>query len=213
MGEDDVTEEGCHPVSGSSFRLALFDRFHEGNTKISAELLRRVHPVNELKGKVNTQVEEQLHGKLNRSNHVLNQMDPVRHIFMFRSILDKHNEDLNKKISEDMTKKSGMQTSLDKLGRTRVRFTSRPRNKQKLDGQDLEDRSSGGKGSSTSHPTSKSASEEEECLDEDPHNSVPEREKIHVENVNDKGEKLPEETSNDNCNSNSAKELKKNTPT
>ena len=136
-------------------------------------------------------------------------MDPVRHIFMFRSILDKHNEDLNKKISEDMTRKSGMQTSLDKLGRIRVRFTSRPQNKQKFDGQDLEDRSSGGTGWSTSHPAFKSASEEEECLDEDPNNSVPEREKIHVENVNNKGEKLPEENANDNCNSNSAKELKK----
>ena len=74
-----------------------------------------------------------------------------------------------------MTKKSGMLTSLDKLGRIRVRFISRPQNKQKLDGQDLEDRSSGGTGSSTSYPASKSASEEEECLDEDPNNSVPER--------------------------------------
>ena len=69
QGEDDVTEEGCHPVSGSSFRLALFDRFHEGNTKSSAELLKCVHLVNGLKGKVNTQVEEQLHRKLNRGNH------------------------------------------------------------------------------------------------------------------------------------------------
>ena len=100
QGEDDVTEEGCHLVSGSSFRLALFDWFHEGNTESSAELLRRVHLVNELKGKINTQVEEQLHRKLNRSNHFLNQMDPVRHIFMFRLILEKPNEDLNKKFQK-----------------------------------------------------------------------------------------------------------------
>ena len=31
--KDDSTEEGCYQVSGSSFRLALFHRFHEGNTK------------------------------------------------------------------------------------------------------------------------------------------------------------------------------------
>ena len=112
-------------------------------------------------------------------------MDPVRHIFMFRSILDKHNEDVNKKIPEEMTQKSGKQTSLDKLGRIRVRFTPRPKNKQKPDGQDTEDRCSGGTGSSTSHPAFKTASEEEECFDEDPNYSLPEHEKIHLENVND----------------------------
>ena len=95
--------------------------------------------------------------------------------------------------------KFSMQTSLDTLGRICVPFTSRPKNKQKLNGQDTKDRCSGGTSWSTYHPAFKTASREEECFDEDPNNSLPEREKIHKENINDKkGEKLQEENSNNN---------------
>ena len=82
----EIKEPSKHPVTGSDKRFCLFDRFHEGNTSVEKESLRRVTNVNELFGLVNTQVEEQLHSKFRKYKGFLNMMQPVSHIFLFRSI-------------------------------------------------------------------------------------------------------------------------------
>ena len=46
-----------HPVTGG-IRLCLLDRFHEGNTSSEIESLRKIGCVLELKGMLNSEVEE-----------------------------------------------------------------------------------------------------------------------------------------------------------
>ena len=88
--EDVYGSEG-HPVTKSNIYLALFDRFHESNTNKEVEALRRIGCVRELRGKINSEVVEQLHNVFNRNKHFHNQMTPTNHIFLFKSIIDLHN--------------------------------------------------------------------------------------------------------------------------
>ena len=85
-----------HPINGSSVRMCLFDRFHEKNTKESKEILRRVTHVEKLSGFLNTQRDEQLHSACRYDSRFYNNMLPVNHIFLFRSIMDFRNESQNK---------------------------------------------------------------------------------------------------------------------
>ncbi len=50
--DDPMTCDGNHPATGSSQHFCLFDRFHEGNCKSKAEVLRRITLVRELEGEV-----------------------------------------------------------------------------------------------------------------------------------------------------------------
>ena len=74
-----------HPVSGTEQHLCLFDRLQERNARKEEEILRRVTNAKELKGKLNTKKDEQLHAAYNHDARYLNQMKPVNHIFLFRS--------------------------------------------------------------------------------------------------------------------------------
>ncbi|KAK0131592.1 hypothetical protein N1851_033697 [Merluccius polli] len=55
-----VPDKDGHPVTGSSEHYALYDRFHESNTKDPRDSLRKVELVPELRGWVNSQCAEQL---------------------------------------------------------------------------------------------------------------------------------------------------------
>ena len=70
----------AHPISASAQHLCLFDRFHERNAKRKEEALRRVTNITELKGKLDTQKDEQLHASYNHDSRYLNQMKPINHI-------------------------------------------------------------------------------------------------------------------------------------
>jgi hypothetical protein len=48
--------------------LCLFDRLHERNAKKEEESLRRVNNIKELRGKLNTQKDEQLHAAFNHDS-------------------------------------------------------------------------------------------------------------------------------------------------
>ena len=84
----------AHPISASAQHLCLFDRFHERNAK-RKEALRHVTNIMELKGKLDTQKGEQLDASYNHNSRYFNQMKPINHIFLFRSIIDIHNEKIN----------------------------------------------------------------------------------------------------------------------
>ena len=73
-----------HLLTGVSDRYSLSDRFHERNSSCPADLLRRVLLVLEINAVVNTEVEEQLHSVINRSNYSFNMMLPGNHLFMMR---------------------------------------------------------------------------------------------------------------------------------
>ena len=116
LAPGEVTEPLRHPVTGSGNRFCLFDRFHEGNTSLETEVLRRVTNIDELNGIVNTQVEEQLHLKFRKFKHFLNMMQPVSHIFLFRSILSHYNDHQNDHILKKFQLNQN-QISFDSLGR------------------------------------------------------------------------------------------------
>ncbi len=62
-------DTNCHPLTGSSEHYALYDRFHEYNTKDPRDALRRVQVVPELCGWVNTQTAEQLFAAMRKNNY------------------------------------------------------------------------------------------------------------------------------------------------
>lgn len=83
FGEEKPQEE-VHPVTGVTDRYSLCDRFHEKNSLKAPNVLRRVTLVPELNAVINTEVEEQLHSSVNRSNYTFNMMLPGNHLFMMR---------------------------------------------------------------------------------------------------------------------------------
>ena len=54
----EVWDPNCHPVTGSSDHYAIYDTFHEGNTKDRMDALRKINLVPELAGWVNSQCVE-----------------------------------------------------------------------------------------------------------------------------------------------------------
>ncbi|XP_048254270.1 uncharacterized protein LOC124148760 [Haliotis rufescens] len=108
------------PTSNETF--CLLDRFHEGNTKSDEELLRRITFVPEMKGSINSQVEEQLHREMNRNNYFLDSMSPGNYMFVLRLLLHFHNEHTNRKMTEAIKGKLNTDISYgeirhDKFGR------------------------------------------------------------------------------------------------
>ena len=66
-------------------------------TKVTQKMivLRQIGCVKELKGIVCSQAAEQLHCSFKKDKHFLNQMTPVNHIFMFHSVIERHNNEKN----------------------------------------------------------------------------------------------------------------------
>lgn len=109
-------KSGKHPVSGCEHHLCLFDRLHEKNVKKDEEALRRVTNVKELKGKLNSQKDEQLHAVYNHDSRYLNQMKAVNHIFLFRSNIDIRNDNINQRLEAGLVAAFKHQLSLDENG-------------------------------------------------------------------------------------------------
>ena len=68
-------------------------------------------------GKINSETVEQLHGSYNKNRHFLNQMKPINHIFMFRSIIDLANEAKNNKFIHEREVSTGLEVDFDEYGR------------------------------------------------------------------------------------------------
>lgn len=113
-----VPDEGGHPLTGSSEHYALYDRFHEANTKDKKDVLRKIELVPQLCGWVNSQCAEQLFGGMRKNNHFLNMMTPSSHIFLMRNILHHYNNRRNAKRIDDMKKTlgSGLEIQLNSNG-------------------------------------------------------------------------------------------------
>ena len=95
-----------HLVTGTDIRLCLFDRFHESNTSLEIESLRKIGCVLELNGMFNSEVEEQLHLKFDSNKRFLNMMTPINHIYLFRSIIDYHNSNKNSNFMKTLEQKN-----------------------------------------------------------------------------------------------------------
>ncbi|XP_067249231.1 HMG domain-containing protein 3-like [Chanodichthys erythropterus] len=94
--DEDVS---CHPVTGSSDHYALYDKFHESNSKDVRDSLRKIQLVPELAGSVNT-----LFSGMRKNNYFLNMMSPTTHMFFVRNILHIQNEE-KKQINADKNPK------------------------------------------------------------------------------------------------------------
>ena len=78
------SQEVVHLATGVTDRYSGCDRFHEKNLSSAPHIPRRVMLVPELKIVINTEVEEQLHNSINRSNYTFNMMLPGNYLFMMR---------------------------------------------------------------------------------------------------------------------------------
>lgn len=99
---EEEEDTNCHPLTGSSEHYALYDRFHEFNTKDPRDALSRVQVVPELCGWVNTQTAEQLFAAMRKNNYFLNMLTPSGHTFLMRNIIHHYNTAQNKNISVNL---------------------------------------------------------------------------------------------------------------
>lgn len=127
ISTDDEGAANIHPMTGVTDRYCLSDRFHERNSGERSALLRRVTLVPELNGLINTEVEEQLHSSIGRSNYCLNAMKPSNHLFMMRLKLHHNNSEINDefkaRIEKTFSAQTGypVQTEVDVMGRLVLR--------------------------------------------------------------------------------------------
>ncbi|XP_052007900.1 uncharacterized protein LOC127661315 [Xyrauchen texanus] len=108
LTEKSVPDVNGHPITGSSDHYALYDRFHEANSKDARDTLRKVELVPELCGWLNSQCAEQLFSGMRKNNHFLNMMTPSSHIFLMRNILHHNNINKNSRTIENMKTRLGM---------------------------------------------------------------------------------------------------------
>jgi hypothetical protein len=101
--------------------MALFDRFHENNSKSKLEDLRKLHCVEELYGQVNSQVAEQLHKSFNSNKRFLNAMSPHHFAYLMRSMLNHRNELKNAEFIEKQ-KSKGYDIYRNELGKIRFKL-------------------------------------------------------------------------------------------
>ena len=96
IARNDAREEchQVHSVTEKDIRLCLFDHFHEGNISSEIESLRKIGCFLELNRMFNSEV-EQLHLKFDSSKQFLNMLTSRNHIYLFRSIIDYHNNNEN----------------------------------------------------------------------------------------------------------------------
>lgn len=88
-------DDGGHPDTGSAMRLLLFDRFHQNNCADPTQRLRRVDNIIQLRGRINTEVCEQLHKEFNQDAHFLNRAAAEKHLFLTRCLIDMRNRKKN----------------------------------------------------------------------------------------------------------------------
>ena len=95
------TERNTRPVTGSDVHLCFFNKFRERNTNSKIQALRSIGNIPELNGNL---IQTQLQLKFDNDKNFLNMMQPATHIYLFRSIINHHNNRLNEKCSRDFEK-------------------------------------------------------------------------------------------------------------
>ncbi|XP_067245140.1 uncharacterized protein [Chanodichthys erythropterus] len=103
-----------HPVTGSAEHYALYDRFHEDNTKDPRDVLRKLRTVPQLAGKVNSQVAEQLFSRMKKNNYFLNMALPSTHLFLMRNIIHHHNTYRNEQRLGNIKKAFGNDVTMNR---------------------------------------------------------------------------------------------------
>ena len=113
--------------------------------KKDEEALRRVTNVKELKGKLNSQKDQQLHAAYNHDSRYLNQMKAVNHIFLFRSNIDIRNDNINQRLEAGLVAAFKHKLSSDKNGQAvidKARPVKCPKTKRRPDEEIVEEKGS-----------------------------------------------------------------------
>ena len=107
-----------HPISGSNQYFCLLDEFHKFNIMNKAEILRWTTLCPELRGQVSTPAAEQMFSAKNKLMFSLNKMNPQHHVFMFRLLMNCHNNRKNREVVNMLSKKVALhQIHRDEYGR------------------------------------------------------------------------------------------------
>lgn len=91
VDDHQYTSASKHPLMHTTNHYCGYDRFHQDNSKVKEDRLRRLDIVTQFKGKINSQVAEELFANLNKSRYFLTQLKPRNHIFLVRLILHLQN--------------------------------------------------------------------------------------------------------------------------
>jgi len=106
---DHLYAEPDHPLTHTSNHYCAYDRFHEGNTTVDAEHLRRLDIVPEC-SLINSQVVEEFFSWIDKSRYFLSQMSPIHHIVIVRLLCHLNNERINGVIEKNIMQR--IKTSL-----------------------------------------------------------------------------------------------------
>jgi hypothetical protein len=128
--QDHTYTQNVHPVTGTAAHYALFDRFHEQNSKSRPDLLRRLDFCSQLRGILNTQRVEELFSSVKKSLRSLTQLSPVNHIFLTRLLCLLLNQSKKRKLFASVSKLSshmlpGTEAVANRRSRLRLRKTGR----------------------------------------------------------------------------------------
>ncbi|KAJ8376206.1 hypothetical protein SKAU_G00067860 [Synaphobranchus kaupii] len=108
-----VSDSNGHPLTGSAEHYALYDKFHEDNTKDDRDALCKLGLVPQVAGQVNSQVAEQLFAQMKKNNYFLTQQLPSTHLFLMRNIIEHYNNHKNQKRINDIKKTFGTKAAMN----------------------------------------------------------------------------------------------------
>ena len=111
-----IPDQHCNPLTNSIEHYALFDWFHEGNSKSDEERLRNVSLLEGVAGLVDSQAAEQCFSSFRRDLYFLNQMSPAIHIFVFRLLCHLKNTNKNKQLEKTLISDFGNDVMLSDYG-------------------------------------------------------------------------------------------------
>lgn len=93
---------GRHPITGTTERFSLYDRFHQKNQKRPEEKLRSLNICPTLRTEVNSSVAEQFNRELASVRYSLCQMKEAHFKQTVRVLIDLHNEKVNRGFKTEM---------------------------------------------------------------------------------------------------------------
>ncbi|XP_039601812.1 uncharacterized protein LOC120524049 [Polypterus senegalus] len=99
MGKKAEEDPDCHPLTGSSEHYALYNTFHESNTKDPRDVLRKSDLIPQLAGWIRSDTVEQLFASMRKNNYFMNSMTPSMQVFLTRNIIHHYNSSKNEKTS------------------------------------------------------------------------------------------------------------------
>lgn len=107
---DRMTEK--HPITGTSERYSLYDRFHQKNQKRPEEKLRSLNICPTLRTEVNSSVAEQFNRELSAVRYSLCQMNEAHFKQTLRVLIDLHNDKINRTFKAEIEAMCNTQLSI-----------------------------------------------------------------------------------------------------